>query len=310
MKKLSYTMEDEDRLTELSRALSSPIRLRIMKLLNEKSMSVNEISQALDIPMSSAAASVNVLEECGLISCEKRPGIHGHMKICSRSCESMFVSFHMPEYHGQIISTTTAMGIGQFTDCQITPGCGMISESCAITDDDDPAAFYLPERIRAQLMWFASGYVEYRFPKSFIGDMTVLSLELSFEACAEAPFYNNDFPSDITVWIAGKEIGTWTCPGDFGGRHGRITPLWWGDVLTQYGMLKTWMIDDSGSYLDNAAISPITIRDLELNKLSYITVRIGVKDTAVNKGGINLFGEQFGDHPQGLSMTIQCKSGH
>jgi predicted transcriptional regulator len=47
---------------------------------------------------------------------------------------------------------------------------------------------------------------------------------------------------------------------------------------------------------------------LQKRKLPYIPIRIGVKESAVHKGGMNLFGELSGDHSQMLLMTIQCKS--
>lgn len=36
----------------------------------------------------------------------------------------------------------------------------------------------------------------------------------------------------------------------------------------------------------------------------YISARIGIKDSAKNIGGINIFGEKFGDHPQDVVMRI------
>jgi predicted transcriptional regulator len=33
-------------------------------------------------------------------------------------------------------------------------------------------------------------------------------------------------------------------------------------------------------------------------------MRIGIKDTAKNIGGLNLFGEKFGDHPQNIQMRL------
>ena len=39
------------------------------------------------------------------------------------------------------------------------------------------------------------------------------SLELSMEMCSEAPNYDHNWPSNISVWVNGVEIGMWTSPG-------------------------------------------------------------------------------------------------
>ena len=36
-----------------------------------------------------------------------------------------------------------------------------------------------------------------------------------------------------------------------------------------------------------------------------IKLTIGIKDDAVHKGGINLFGKNFGDYDQAIVMTIK-----
>ena len=82
----------------------------------------------------------------------------------------------------------------------------------------------MPERINAQLLWFREGYVEYLIPIE--EDVKkIKAVSLSFEACSEAPNYRNIFPSDITLALNDVEVGTWKCPGDFGGRRGKFHQL-------------------------------------------------------------------------------------
>ncbi|UUZ92407.1 hypothetical protein LJK87_44795 [Paenibacillus sp. P25] len=102
----------------------------------------------------------------------------------------------------------------------------------------------------------------------------------------------------------GTEIGTWTCPGDFGGRKGRLNPAWWPEDSTQFGVLKTWKVDRTKSSIDEVPISGITLADLKIPSSDFITFRIGVKSDAVHKGGINLFGKEFGDFEQDIKMTL------
>lgn len=59
-RKLSF--DDEKDLVLLGKALSSEIRIKILKLLDTKPYCVNEIAELLKIPASSATLNVKVLE--------------------------------------------------------------------------------------------------------------------------------------------------------------------------------------------------------------------------------------------------------
>ena len=196
------------------------------------------------------------------------------------------------------------MPIGSYVDYKVAPTCGMVSDKGPIGEEDEPRCFYHQDRAAAQLLWFGEGYVEYRFPNHVLTTAKETRLELSMELCSEDHEYNLDFPSDITVWINGVEAGTWTCPSDFGGRRGSWNPEWWPDKNTQYGLLKTWILAENGTFLEEEKLSGTTIKDYRLNESDFISVRIGIKEDAANKGGINLFGDGFGDYAQGIRMAI------
>ena len=118
--------------------------------------------------------------------------------------------------------------------------------------------------------------------------------------CSEAPNYRNDWESDITFWINGVEVATYVSPGDFGDRRGRLNPAWWSDFSTQYGIIKNLSITEKGVYLDENLVSTRNIKSLGIQDGDNIVFRIGIKDNARHQGGINLFGEKFGDFSQGL----------
>ena len=131
-------------------------------------------------------------------------------------------------------------------------------------------------------------------------------ISFSFEICSEANYYNNNWPSDITLSINKTELCTFTSPGDFGGRQGKYTPEYWPITSTQFGMLKTLTINETGVYLDNQLVNQhITFQDLRLFEGSSIQLTIGIKDDAKYVGGINLFGKDFGDYPQAIVMQIK-----
>jgi predicted transcriptional regulator len=289
------------------KALDSLNRVRILRYLSDRNASVNDIAAALELPTSTAALHVETLEEAGLIRAELEPASRGLRKVCARMYDRIVLDLPVVEEpREQAVEMTVP--IGAFVDCQVTPTCGLLSASGIIGMLDDPASFYETNRMDAQLLWFHQGYIEYRFPNRLPAGALPESLRLSMEVCSEAPLYNSDWPSDITVWINGVEVGTWTSPADFGGEPGRLTPEWWTPRNTQFGLLKVWHVHERESEVDGMRVSGVAIRDLDLAKQPFIAVRMGVKADAEHVGGLNLFGSHFGNYPQDLILRIGYRS--
>jgi predicted transcriptional regulator len=118
------------------------------------------------------------------------------------------------------------------------------------------------------------------------------------------PGTSADWPSDISFSVNGVDAGTWTSPGDFGDKRGQYTPDWWKLTGSQYGKLKTWRIDGSGTYLDDARVSDVTLEDIDIQEHRSIRMSIGVRDDADHPGGINIFGKGFGNHDQNIVMRV------
>ncbi len=300
---IRLNLDDKDKLIKLGKALSSPDRINLLALLSGSNLNVNEIAEKLNLAPSSAALHVKVLEDAGLIHSELLPAVRGSMKVCHKSVENIEIST-ASSITSENVSVIN-MPIGAYVDYNVTPTCGIVGEKGPIGEEDEPRCFYHQDRGQAKLLWFGnSGYVEYRFPNHVLKDARETKLELSVEICSEDHEYNFDYPSDITLWINGVEAGTWECPSDFGGRRGRFNPEWWPDKNTQYGQLKTWTIDENGCYIDSVKVLDKKIPDFHLNEKDYISVRIGVKENALHKGGVNLFGDGFGDYAQAIRMAI------
>lgn len=293
-----------DEFIHIAKALSTEIRVEIFKELLHRSLNVVEIAEKFGIPASTAAINIKKLEEAGLILTEMVPGTRGTQKLCSAVYSRIVVDLALSRAEPSENSTFVNMPIGQFVDSQSIAPCGMLSDTSIIGEMDEPRSFFEPDRINAQLIWFRRGYLEYRFPNRVPRGSLIRNMELSMEICSEAPLYNTDWPSDITLWINGKEVGTWTSPGDFGGERGILTPQWWGSENTQYGLLKTWRVHSDGSYIDGRSLSALTVDDLELDDKPYVTVRIGIKPDAKNDGGLNLFGRKFGNYETDLKMKL------
>ena len=299
-----YDMESPEEILNIAKALSSKTRLDIIKLLSTTCCNVNEIAESLGLPLTTVAYAVNMLEKYGIIESELLPGERGTMKVCRLKTDNLRISFLSAKAQKHSNSISIAMPIGNYVDCNVTPPCGLVSEQAYIDSEDNRTSFYNPKRTSAQLIWLHDGYLCYRFPNVTIKGSKLNAIEFSLEMCSEAPNYNEDWPSDITAWVNGHEIGTWTCPGDFGYRRGRLNPGWWPSSSTQFGMFKTFRVTDTGSFIDDTLSSSDTISGLNLTQNSYIEFKIGIKDNAVNCGGLNLFGEKFGDYEQNIVMTI------
>ena len=140
-----------------------------------------------------------------------------------------------------------------------------------------------------------------RFPKKRLPKKFAFSAEI----CSEAPGYREDWKSDITVWINEKECGTWTSPGDFGAKRGRLNSSIWPDGSSQYGLWTTWEVDKNGCYVNGEKVANRTIDELDLMSNVFVKVRIGNKNDATYVGGFNLFGKDWGDYRQDLVMTIE-----
>ncbi|WP_181899234.1 ArsR/SmtB family transcription factor [Lachnotalea glycerini] len=304
MEKRNLDLDHSD-LVLTARALASEVRIDILKLLCKESLKVNEIAERLDIPASTAALNVKVLEEAGLIRCDLQPGIRGSMKVCYKQTEELNITLNHDENRSKNGIEVISMPIGNYVDYKVTPTCGIVNEKSHIDDEDEPRCFYNPARITAKLLWFGAGYVEYRFPNAVIQKRRVKSAELSMELCSEAPDYDLNCKSDITVWINGIDAGTWCSPSDFGGRRGKLNPDWWPDKNTQYGILKTWRLTDKGTFIDKEKVNENVMKDYSLADYPYISIRIGIKEDAQNIGGVNIFGDCFGDYPQNIVLKLE-----
>lgn len=302
-------LADDHNLQELeavTKALGSETRLEILRFLSLHTCSLLEIAEALNLPPSTATLHINVLEKAGLIETNLSPATRGLQKVCARVYDRIVIQLPADTAREET-AVEISMPLGAYVNSQVSPTCGLAGELGIIGHLDDPTAFYEPERIHAQLLWFRRGYIEYRFPNRLPSNVLLDDIEISFEVCSEAPLYHADWPSDITLWIGDVEIGTWTSPADFGGERGSLTPDWWGTQNSQYGLLKVWKVTNNGSFVDGVQVSEITLNNLSVKPGDPIAVRIGIKDSAVNVGGINLFGSKFGNYPQDIVLRQHYK---
>ncbi len=308
MKPNFLTINPEDNIAIL-KGLASTIRIRILKLLHERGrLNVNEISRLLELPQSTVATNVQMLEEAGLITTETVKAKKGHQKICAARFDEIIVRFESAEPRQDSNMVEVSMPLGLFTSCEVSAPCGLCSPEGIIGLLDVPDFFLDPNRVQAALIWFGRGHVEYKFPNNAkILNASVESLEFSMELSSEVPGTNTNWPSDITLWVNDIAAGTWTSPGDFGDKRGVYTPNWWKLEGSQYGKLKSWRIDSEGTFVDGVRLSNVTIGSLDLQTHHSIRMRIGIDSKAEHPGGVNIFGKGFGNYDQDIVMRLYLR---
>lgn len=306
-KVFNLSLKDSLKCDKVFKALSNKRRRDILNLLSKKGpSSIKNIAFELDAPLSSVSEDVSILLKTGLISVIKDSNSSGQGKIVSRQFEEIHINLtkNNPIYphHNEIVDIL----IGSYKNFKVNKLCGMISEEGYIGERDNINCFYESDRFKAQLIWFDYGYLEYEIPIKSKNVDEIQSISFSLELCSESPGYNHNWPSDIFFEVNGIDIGYFTSIGDFGDRAGKYTPFWW-KGNTSYGILENVKITEEGSFINEIKVSNVTLKDLKLNEKDTITFKLGVKENAKNRGGLNLFGSKFGDYNQHIVMIIQKK---
>jgi predicted transcriptional regulator len=302
----NFLVIDPEERSDVLRGLSSTVRVKILKLLQGGvGINVNDIAAAIGQPQSTVSSNLQILENAGLIRSETQKGRKGNQKLCFSTFDEILVMFRGEASDASANIIEVAMPIGLYTSCEVTTPCGLCSPQSIIGLLDVPDTFLNPDRMNAGLMWFTRGFVEYQFPNNarLVGKK-VVALDFSMELSSEVPGTSADWPSDITVAINGREVGTWTSPGDFGDQRGVYTPDWWKLKGSQYGKLKSWRVTTDGAFIDGMKVSPITLRDLDLASHHSIRLRIEVKPEARHPGGVNIFGRGFGNYDQDIVLRL------
>ncbi len=295
--------EDIDAIVACTHALASPERLRILRRLYETSMTVSEVAEAFYMSVSTAAFHLRILRDAGLIDIRLMPGKRGRVQLC----QNLFSSLHVSAYPQDTAPTERMVvhevPVGLYTGARLEFVAGFCTPDEQIMFDD--GNFFTPRRTDAQLLWSSGGYVEYTVSNTRPRER-IKRITLSLELCSETLSYQLGWKSDITFWLCGVELGTYTSPSDFGGRRGSLNPSWWPDSSTQYGELKELSVTEDGVFLDGNRIGEGgTPRVSDFFGSDTLVFRIGNKPGAQYPGGFNLFGRSFGDYKQDIRVEIE-----
>ncbi|MDO5135967.1 MAG: helix-turn-helix domain-containing protein [Eubacteriales bacterium] len=293
---------------DVFKALSSHTRAMVFDLIRRQGgMSIKQIAQALDIPITTLSPHISTLKKCGLIYLVDKPVGRGVQKCCypHGDTDQLVIDLSAESQPAPLYSAE--ISVGAYSDFEVTPTCGLATAASFIGQLDEPRYFAHPTRGQADILWFTTGYVEYILPNFIPGESVVEQLSLTFEISSEAPGIRDRWPSDITFSLNGVTLGTWTSPGDYGDRPGKANPSWWFPFLNQYGLQKKLSITGQGTFLDAERLSDATPASLGLTYRSILKFRFSVLPDSPHPGGITLFGNGFGDHGHNLQLSIRYR---
>jgi predicted transcriptional regulator len=282
--------------------LSSRTRVKILELLGEGPKNIGELASNLDVSSAITTRHISMLESAGIVQTKNLPGKRGLQKVCSLAVDKITLS--LMKEPSSVKYNTVSIPIGQYASYKVSPPCGLASTQQLIGVSDDPRYFSDPDRVKASLLWFHTGWIEYKIPSYVMVTQDPSALEISLEICSEFPGYNENWPSDIHFSINDIPIGVWTSPGDFGDRKGTYTPDWW-RMKTQYGLLKTLRITSEGSMLDGIILSDVSIDQIPIKHGQDLSLKISVPKDTTHPGGINIFGRGFGNYDQDIEVTVE-----
>lgn len=286
-------------------ALASDVRIQMIQLLSKQEMNIRELAEALGLSSAIMTMHVKKLEKAGIISTTMVPSRGGAKKVCTLVTEHIDIAFPAKEQSIERSYHEVELSVGHYTDFHAEPTCGLATIEKVVGIFDETRCFLDPERVNAKIIWLGQGFLEYKLPNYLMKNEVPKELEISLEISSEAPYANDNWPSDISFFLNGINLGCWTSPGDFGGTsvRGKYTPDWWFTEINQYGLLKVLKVNNKGTYIDGNKISDVTIDQVHIRDKQW-TFRLAVLEDAANVGGMTLFGSGFGNYNQDIVVKL------
>lgn len=296
--------QDRGKIYNVAHAFASYDRIKILNLLALEAMNIYEIAKRLNMPISTVSNHISILEEAQIIFVSTQQGAKKHVKMCSKQINEITFQIYVEKQNIPLNTYMIEMPVGHFTEANIMPPCGLYTPNTEHKIPvDSPIDFFSPSRFNAELLWFDHGFISYKFP-NHLYQKSISKLEFSFELCSEAIYHRFNWPSDITIKINDIEALMFISPGDFGGRRGNYSPKDWSINSTQYGQLYKVTVDKNGTHLNGVLVAKNTIEHFNPINNPHIKLSFGVKHDAVHRGGLNLFGKNFGDYNQSIVLTL------
>ena len=85
-------INDEKQIIALAKALSSPTRYNIVKLLQNNEMDISSIAKKMKQTEANTSAQIKYLENAGVLDSRYEPGAHGVRKVCKTKVRKVILN--------------------------------------------------------------------------------------------------------------------------------------------------------------------------------------------------------------------------
>ncbi len=298
--------QSTEQIAAIGKALSSPIRLEIIKQLQIKKCNYSELARLFDLPVSTVAFHINILEQAGLVSIGNMPEHKGHIRWCSYAYPYIMMILREAQKTADEKMREYNIGIGDYILFEPINEWGLGAPEGQIAGNSDGGFIYTDDRRRAQILWCNGGKVVYPVPPSLFDGEGIKEIRISLEISSNTMGYSNYYPSDITYSIDGTELCTDISLGDYGDRYGLYTPKTWYGESTKYGVLKVISVKRDGVYVNEKLVNKKINVSFFSARAKNNTLFFGIenKPDSPHPGGFNIFGEKFGDYPQAIKINV------
>lgn len=118
-------------------ALDSNVRLTIIQLLSKRKMNVTELAFALNLSNAITTKHLDKLEAANIIKTEKK----GKQRVSSLTVDTINIGFPKKVYT-KLNHWHLELPIGQYTNFQVAPTCGLAGQHGFIGKVDNPQLFH------------------------------------------------------------------------------------------------------------------------------------------------------------------------
>lgn len=311
-KQLAFSVDDEndyEHIENIFRALASAPRLALLKEVASGPVRISELRKRLNISNSNLLFHVDILKKAGLVIVEYEPSKKGFAQIVfpMHATKITFELRGIDQLQNHPKAFSVNMPVGHYVDIKSNDIVRYLKPDLFIAKSSE---IFMPYHTQAVLVWFSrSGYVIYDFPVNKAEEDEIFMLEFTMEICSEAPFYKNDWKSNIDFYVNDVKIGSYLSYGDYGDRRGKLNADAFPYNATQYGMLVNIKIDETGTYFNGVLSGERNIFDIikTLSPYGKIRLAVVVPEDADYVGGINIFGKSCGDYPVDIVMTYYIR---
>lgn len=290
MKKLS----NYDDILNICNALSSKTRIDIIKQINKKpNINLHELAKNLNLTNGALTSHVKLLSDLGIVKIDIISAKRGCQKVCSLNNSSFLISLGNKNDYKNCYQENIPIGL--FDNFYIGNNCGLTSNGNIIGQINNPKYFSSISRLKANLLWFNDGYLEYSIPNLLETNQTIKEIQISLELISI--INNHQDLSSVKVKLNDTKI----CSFDVENTNiidSKSPSTQWFN-LNPHGELFLFKTNLDGTFLNNKKVSDINILDINVKPFNKIKFSI---HTDFNV--ICIIGRNIGNYNQDINVKI------